>query len=122
MQKIKYIIIATLLLALAIIYSQFLDYKNISSILLKENENLINKTHDLNDKITSLEESLSIKEIELYKPYFRYDLNTTSILLQNFNLLNKMSQEAEKSALTPNIKLDEENKILNFKLEYKQEF
>ena len=128
MQKIKYIIIATLLLALAIIYFQLLNYKNISSLLLKENTNLLNKIDDLNAnivllnyKIISLEESLSI-EIELYKPFFTNDINTTNMLQENLNPLNKMQQETEESTLTPNINLDEENKIIDFGLEYKHEF
>ncbi|MGK0255763.1 MAG: hypothetical protein ACI81I_000369 [Arcobacteraceae bacterium] len=122
MQKMKYIIIAILLLALGIIYLQLLDYKNITSILLKENTTLINKTYDLNDKIISLEESLSIKEIELNKLNFINNTTKINNLPQYLNPLNQAIQETEKLKLTPNITIDEENKITGFGLEYKQEF
>jgi hypothetical protein len=127
MQKIKYLVISILLLALLITYLQLLDYKNITSSLLQENTSLISKKNALNakivflnDKIISLEESLSIQEIKLHKLNFTNDTNTTHMLPEYLHQLNGTTKE--KSILTPNIMLNEENKITGFELEYKQQF
>jgi hypothetical protein len=121
MQRITYIITTILLLAIGILYLQLLDYKNITSVLLKENTSLINKTYNLNDKVILLEESLAIKKIDLYKLNFINDMNNTNILPQYLNPFNRIKQE-EEFILIPNIKIDEENKITGFELEYKQKF
>lgn len=121
MQKIKYIITIILLFTIGILYLQLLDYKNITSTLLKENTSLINKTYNLNDKIILLEESLAIKRIALYKLNFINDINNTNNLPQYLNPFNRTTQE-EEFILTPNITIDKENKITGFHLQYKQNF
>jgi cell division protein FtsB len=148
MQKIKYIIIFTLLLALAIIAVQLSDYQNITSSLLQEN-NSINKTtltlnkeikslkeqnEILQAKILSLEEQLSRQNIESNQFNFSNENNTT---INSIQTQEPIPVEQEKSIFTndttneqnsqnidvkPNIKIDDENEITGFGLEYKQKF
>jgi predicted nuclease with TOPRIM domain len=137
MQKIKYIIIFTLILALAIITLQLTDYQNITSDLLKENNTINQATRGLHDKITlleeknqeltdkiiSLEEQLAIKKIELYNQNFSLDNNTTQYIQQEIPLLeNETVKSYDGVELTPNMSLDNENQITGFGLDYKQKF
>ena len=62
MNKIKYIIIFTLLLALGLIYKQLIDYKDIANKLLIEVNTLDNDTRLLKQQIT--EQSNKIIELE----------------------------------------------------------
>ncbi len=62
MKKIKYIIIFTLLLALALIYKQLIDYKDIANTLLSEVNNLDKQTKIL--KQQTEEQSNKIIELE----------------------------------------------------------
>jgi hypothetical protein len=62
MNKIKYIIIFTLLLALGLIYKQLIDYKNISNKLLNEVNDLDKQTKIL--KQQTIEQSNKIIELE----------------------------------------------------------
>ena len=138
MQKIKYIIIFTLTLALGILYIQITDYQNITNTLLSENTNsntqtkslqntiqfLEDQNTELNDKIISLQEELAIIQIKLNNTNFIIDTNTTQNFLEpqnSFTLPQKNLIESPVD-MTPNITLDEENKITGFGLEYKQKF
>ncbi len=138
MQKIKYIIIFTLSLALGILYLQLTDYQNITNILLQENTTSNTKTKNLENKIISLEEqntqlqnriitleeALAIKQIELNNLNFNTDTNTSVDLSQHQQSLDLPVEEPEELPVDvkPNITLDEENKITGFGIEYKQEF
>ena len=72
MEKVKYIIIFTLILALGLIYLQLIDYKNITNTLIKQNNNFENQVKNLNtnntqlhNKIQSLEKEIIILEENL---------------------------------------------------------
>ena len=136
MQKIKYIIIFTLVLALAIITVQLTDYQKITSVLLKEN-NTINQTteilnkqitllqeknQELQNKIISLEEKLTMRNLELNNQNFSLDTNITKELKQKIQVIEHAKDKNDDLELTPNISIDDENKITGFGLEYKQKF
>jgi len=136
MQKIKYIIIFTLVLALAIITVQLTDYQKITSVLLKEN-NTINQTteilnkqitllqeknQELQNKIISLEEKLTMRNLELNNQNFSLDTNITKELKQKIQVIENAKDKNDDIELTPNISIDDENKITGFGLEYKQKF
>jgi len=136
MQKIKYIIIFTLVLALAIITVQLTDYQKITSVLLKEN-NTINQTteilnkqitllqeknQELQNKIISLEEKLTMRNLELNNQNFSLDTNITKELKQKIQVIENAKDKNGDLELTPNISIDDENKITGFGLEYKQKF
>jgi len=136
MQKIKYIIIFTLVLALAIITVQLTDYQKITSVLLKEN-NTINQTteilnkqitllqeknQELQNKIISLEEKLTMRNLELNNQNFSLDTNITKELKQKIQVIENAKDKNDDLELTPNISIDDENKITGFGLEYKQKF
>jgi hypothetical protein len=137
MQKIKYIIIFTLILALAIIYTQLSNYQTITSSLLRDNTNnnintkelqnkiilLETQNQLLTDEIISLEETILQIKIESSPFNFTKDGNTTIILpntIQSFEY--KEIQESKDIDMKPNITIDDENKITGFELEYKQKF
>lgn len=138
MQKIKYIIIFTLTLALGILYLQLTDYQNITNMLLQENTSSNTKTKDLENKILSLteqntqlqnriislEEALAIKQIELNNLNFNTDNNTTLDFSQHQKTFDLPTEKPEVLPVDvkPNITLDEENKITGFGIEYKQQF
>jgi len=137
MQKIKYIIIFTLLLALGMVYIQLIDYKNITGTLLKDNQSnkntvqilenkislLENTTQELKNTIISLEENLSLTQMKLDTQNYTQE-NNASIDFQDpsqsiENILNNTNDELN---LQPNITLDNENQITGFGLEYKTKF
>lgn len=148
MQKIKYIIIFTLLLALVIIAIQLSDYQNITSSLLQENNSINKTTQELNKeiislkeqneilqaKILSLEEQLSRQNIESNQLNFSNENNTTINSTQTpepipveeeksiFTNDTTSEQNSEDIEVKPNIKIDDENEITGFGLEYKQKF
>ncbi|MGB5866721.1 MAG: hypothetical protein WBG69_02500 [Arcobacteraceae bacterium] len=138
MQKIKYIIIFTLTLALGILYLQLTDYQNITNMLLQENTSSNTKTKNLENKILSLteqntqlqnriislEEALAIKQIELNNLNFNTDNNTTLDFSQHQKTFDLPTEKPEVLPVDvkPNITLDEENKITGFGIEYKQQF
>lgn len=150
MQKIKYIIIFTLLLALGLLYVQLDDYDKITNRLIKDNRSslqnktFLNKTIEelkttnselkntimiLKEKIISLEEKNHLLTIQFYEQNITRQDKNASI---NFNLNQEISEKQEYTQeninteeslnITPNITLDDENKITGFGVEYKQEF
>jgi hypothetical protein len=137
MEKIKYIIIIILLLALGMVYKQLLDYQNISSSLLQNNTQGLDKhqmaqekisvllleNEQLKDKIITLEESLSLLKIKHDSQNFMQDNNQTKSYTMDINpLKDEQTDISPKQNLTPNITLDNENEITGFGLQYNQKF
>ena len=139
MQKIKYIIIFTLLLALGMLYIQLADYKNITSTLLennKSNKNTIQtltnqisllkaQNEQLQNQIITLEENLALTKIKLNTQNFVTDNNTTNTLINDLpQYIEKEEENNETTQLNPkpNITIDNENAITGFGLEYNQKF
>ena len=147
MQKIKYIIIFFLLLVLAMIYMRLMDYENITNTLLQENNKQHSKTKDLENKISILENKTAIlqnEKILLENKIITLDetllstqmrLNNTNFTVENnetypipFNVkdmnISKDIYTTQEQAidLTPNITLDDENKVTGFGLQYKNKF
>jgi len=135
MQKINYIIIFTLVLALGMIFKQLTDYKTITEQLLQTNtesqqeiknfENkvltLVDENGNLQNKIISIEEELSLLKLKHENQDFSTDHNQT----KNFPLEIqpiKNEQQIPTLNVTPNITIDEENEITGFGLEYTQKF
>jgi hypothetical protein len=137
MQKIKYIIIFSLLLALGMVYKQLVDYQTITASLLKNNTESKEKTNlvqnqlsvltieheQLQNKIILLEETLSLLNIQDKSQNFSLDNNRTQIFPMNIQpLINDTNTSTQKLNLTPNITLDNENEITGFGLQYTQKF
>lgn len=150
MQKLKYIIIFTLLLALGLLYVQLDDYDKITNELIQDNRSsLQNKTYldqtieqlkttnneleititKLNEKIISLEEKNHILQIQLYEQNSTIqDKNSTDSfnlqeeILQTRNYTQSNSTAQQELDVTPNITLDDENKITGFGVKYQQKF
>lgn len=137
MQKIKYIIIFTLLVALGMIYIQLVDYKNIAISLVNENTTINKNTNLLNNKlnslqieneklkntILSLEETLLDMQIKLnnVRYYRTTDINDTNNTY-NAPYDDLDTNQTEELNIKPSLDLDDENKITGFGLEYTQEF
>ena len=137
MQKVKYIIIFTLLLILGIVYLQLIDYQNISSTLLDNNtkntqihNELKNKisslkleNKELNNRIIILEEEISIAQLKLNPPTYNTEANSTHELFSDTKPLeNMMNEKSIQLNPQPNITIDDENEITGFGLEYNQKF
>jgi len=138
MQKIKYIIMFTLTLAVGILYVQLSDYQNITNVLLAENSNSNSITKSLQNTISnlktensqltaqviSLQEELAVQKITSGNTNYILDTNTTHNFMQQQNTIDLPEKKPEELPIdmTPNITLDEENKITGFGLEYKQNF
>ena len=136
MQKVKYIIIFTLVLALGMVYIQLSDYQEITSTLLENNSDNKSNTIQLKNKIISLEtqnqqlentiisleEQLSLVQIKLMSQQFTENNNTHNIPIDIEPLNQEQNQTTPGINLTPNITIDEENEITGFGLEYTQKF
>jgi len=136
MQKIKYIIIFTLVLALGMVYVQLLDYQKITTTLLENNANEKNKTtllqnkiisldtqnQELQNKIISLEETINLNKLQLHNNYSNDNNESNKFQLNTIPLNNEINPEIPETNLTPNITLDNENEITGFGLEYNQKF
>jgi len=136
MQKVKYIIIFTLVLALGMVYIQLADYQDITSTLLENNSDSKTNTIQLKNKIStletqneqlqntiiSLEEKLSLTQIQLMNQQFIENNNTINIPMDIQPLNKEQNQTAPELDLTPNITIDDENEVTGFGLEYTQKF
>ena len=136
MQKVKYIIIFTLVLALGMVYIQLADYQKITSTLLEnntENKNnsvqlkntiisLETQNQQLQNTIISLEEQLSLAQIKLVNHQFTENNNTLNLPMDIQPLNQEQNQTTPNLNLTPSITLDDENEITGFGLEYTQKF
>ena len=136
MQKVKYIIIFTLVLALGMVYIQLADYQNITSTLLEDNSDSKNNTIQLKNKINSLEtqnqqlqntiisleEKLSLAQIQLMNQQFIENNNTINIPMDIQPLNKEQNQTTPELDLTPDITIDDENEVTGFGLEYTQKF
>ena len=78
MQKIKYIIIFTLLLALGLLYVQLSDYDKITNTLLNENSSSYQNIEKLNNKIILLEST----NVELNNQIRSLENNNTKLTNQ----------------------------------------
>lgn len=136
MQKITYVIILVLTLTLGMVYIQLADYQQITSSLLKDNQEYKNKLEHMQSNktlletenqqfqntIISLEENLALKQLELNNQYIP-DINGTQSFPINIEPLNNEEDNSSSTPpLTPNITIDNENEITGFGLEYKQKF
>ncbi|PIF04147.1 MAG: hypothetical protein CSA86_03365 [Arcobacter sp.] len=111
MKNIQYIIIFTLLLALGILYIQFMNYKNISSTLLNENTRNTAQISQLNSKISSLiiqNKELKTKISVLKKELDHYKSPINTIL-------------PEKEPVIPNESIDMHKLYLKTSLDEKVE-
>jgi len=141
MQKIKYIIIFTLALALGMVCIQLIDYQKITSTLLEnnsENKNknealentvisLTEKNEILQNKIISLEETLALAQLKLNNTYSN-DNNLTKEILQNIQTIKDEKDEINEKVdssnidISPNITIENQTDITGFGLDYKQKF
>ena len=135
MQKINYIIIFILVLALGMIFKQLTDYRTITEQLLETNtesqqeiksfENkvltLIDENGNLQNKIILIEEELSLLKLKHANQDFSADHNQTKNFPLEIQPLDN-EQPMPKLNVTPNITIDEENEITGFGLEYTQKF
>ena len=101
MQKIKYIVIFTLLLALGILYVQLSDYDKITNALLNENSSSYKNIENLNNKIILLENKNTILNNRI-----------TSLENNNSNLNNTITQLQEEI-----IAIDENLSISNLPIQ-----
>jgi len=150
MQKIKYLIIFTLLLALALVYIEMLNYKEITNKLLKQNnliENkcitqnkknaklnrLLDKTNILNSELKNQIKILKQKNINLEENLTNMICNTKIIEDINYTINTKpnyklplMEQNSTsnfKIPITPSISIDKEKKeIDSLQIQYEQKF
>lgn len=136
MQKIKYIIIFTLVLALGMVYIQLADYQDITSTLLENNSDNKNNSIQLKNTITtletqnkqlqntiiSLEEKLSLAQIQLMNQQFIENNNTHNIPMDIQPLHQEENQTTPSLDITPDITIDDENEVTGFGLEYTQKF
>lgn len=136
MQKITYVIILVLTLALGMVYIQLADYQGITSSLLKDNQDYKNtiknikseqtlletENSELQNRVILLEENLALKQLELNNQYIP-DINGTQNFPINIEPLNTQEDNlSSELPITPNITIDNENEITGFGLEYKQKF
>ena len=132
MQKIKYIIIFTLVLALGMVYIQLADYQEITTTLLENNNDSKTNTIELENKIItletqnqqlqntiiSLEETLSLTQIKLMNQKFVDNNNTLNSPMDIQPLNQEQNQTTSDFNLTPDITIDDENEVTGFGLEY----
>ena len=129
------------------IYMRLMDYENITNTLLQENNKQHTKTKDLENKISILENQTTIlqnEKILLENKIITLDekllstqikLNTTHFTVENnetypapFNVKDMniskdiYTTQEQPVDLTPNITLDDENKVTGFGLQYKNKF
>jgi len=150
MQKIKYIIIFTLLLALALVYIEMVNYKEIANQLLNQNnsienryitknketikldksldeantlnQNLKDENKILKQKIIDLEENLTnmICNTKIIE-----DINYTINTKPNYKLhiIEKNSTSSFDIPIVPSISIDQEKKeIDSLQIQYEQKF
>jgi len=136
MQKVKYIIIFTLVLALGMVYIQLADYQKITSTLLENNSDNKNNSIQLKNKIItletqnqqlqntiiSLEEKLSLAQIQLMNQQFIENNNTLNLPMDIQPLNTEKNQTTPNLNLRPDITIDDENKVTGFGLDYTQKF
>ena len=136
MQKIKYIIIFTLTLALGMLYIQLSDYQKITSTLLENNSKNKNNTTELQNKIIfletenlqllntiiTLEETLALTQIQNNNNYTNDNNQSINYPMDIEPLNNERNETIPEINLTPNISIDEENEVSGFGLEYTQKF
>ena len=138
MQKIKYIIIFTLILILAMVTIQLLDYQKISTNLIDDNSLsaqknreltqkitlLEEKNIELQDKIISLEEDLLTNSLKLQEDSFAVDYNSSIKIDTQIPYFYKKEENksSNDTQLTPDMTIDDENQITGFGLNYKQKF
>jgi len=140
MQKVKYVIIFTLLVALGLLYIQLDDYDKISNSLLQENISSNDEIKTLNEKIQDLQnenELLQNKVYSLEQQLLEQERNITlSKLDDNYTIDNtldintSLDQETNNTQtirsdeinIQPKITLDNENKITGFEQQNKEDF
>jgi len=140
MQKVKYVIIFTLLVALGLLYIQLDDYDKISNSLLQENISSNDEIKTLNEKVQDLQsenELLQNKVYSLEQQLLEQERNITlSKLDDNYSidntldLNNSIEQEindtqtirSDEINIQPKITLDNENKITGFEQQNKEDF
>jgi len=143
MQKIKYLIIFTLILALGLLYLQIIDYKIITNQLISTNSTLeseqktlsneLNKTKieninlketikNQNQKIITLEENLTNQKIQIKE--INFTIPQTTLDYKDIpNIENNVTKiDNDKIDISPSIFLDEEQKVDGFHIELKQKF
>ena len=142
MQKIKYILIFTLSLALGLLYYKTDNYQKLSNILLTKNnqmsqeyqvfeekiENLKDQMLDrdgkiltLNEKIIKLEEQLQLSQMKVED--INYTIETPETITHIIPpVLSNEENISNNIKLTPSITIDDENTITGFGLEYGQKF
>lgn len=147
MQKIKYILIFTLTLALGLLYYKTDNYQKLSNILLSKNNQMTQEHRDLeekienlkdqmlyrdgkiltlNEKIIKLEEKLLLSQMKMAD--VNYTIQTTEDITHIIppNLNNSIDDDDNTTTndinITPNITIDDENSITGFGLQYGQKF
>lgn len=134
MNKIYYIIIFILIITLGMLYTQLIDYKEITTSLLDNNKQSIIKIKKLENhtltletqnkefetKLIALEENLRLKETTLEQDSFSSTDNDNLAL--DFQKEELEKQDTPNSSVSPNVTLDDENKVTGFGLKYSQKF
>jgi len=134
MKKIYYIIIFILLIALAMVYIQLIDYQKITTSLLQDNKKSNNQIKELKNttatleikneefqtQINLLEENLTLQKQDLEKE----DTFNTSTDDFSLDLENKVENPKNSldPSVSPNITIDDENEVTGFGLQYTQKF
>jgi len=134
MKKIYYVIIFILIIALGMLYTQLLDYQKITTSLLKDNKNSIEKITELKNNTINLENQneefqtqiIDLKEnlITIETEFNKQKLNEDKINSLPLDLEEEIEKKKDSLApsLTPNVKLNEENEVTGFGLQYSQKF
>ncbi len=129
MEKIKYLIIFTLIIALGLLYIELTNYKNITNQLIttnntqeKEISNLENKLKKQIDTIITLEENLTNTKLKIKKLNFKIPITTLEYnyipdIETNTTIINNNNFD-----IKPTISFDENRNIEGFNIQLKQKF
>ena len=143
-EKIKYLIIFTLILSLGILYTQLANYKNLTNALILENNKLTIQNNKNQKEILSNKNLIQQKEIiikQLNNNIITLDENILKLTIKKDNQLNNFSTDKLSTQeltyippavnttnldldtnIIPSIEVSDQNKITGFNLQYQQKF
>ena len=134
MKKIYYVIIFIFIIALGMLYIQLIDYQKITTSLLENNKQSIDKITELKNNTFNLEsqnkvfqEQIISLEEDLISQKMKFE-NEYSPITNTDNLSLNLEEEIEKKkdsldpSLAPSVQLNEENEVTGFGLQYSQKF
>jgi len=143
-EKIKYLIILTLILSLGIVYYQLENYKKLTNSLIDQNNKISKQIEQLeqikqtnknliakkNKEIENLNDEIIKKDEEILKLTVvkeTQDINFTIATpyptkLEDLPTFKDTKEQLPNFDVVPSIKLNNENKITGFNLQYQQKF